>query len=165
MPLSIFFILLLLLLAKSVKARNRVFKYFSPDSANCLQKIILLIPWLYGISSFVFLTLTLTAVFFSNTPGLCFITSIFFILSLIPLFGLRGIQCSVCAQEYLDLYCNREVSNMGSGIGTYPRSFSSLWIVGSGLYIGPVIMTYLIVVAVIISLFLPLCKIIDKLGK
>ncbi|MFA6104035.1 MAG: MG2 domain-containing protein [Victivallaceae bacterium] len=157
--------ILLLLLAEFVRVRNRIFRYCSPDSGNNLQKIILLIPWFYGVFVFVLSIVILAAVFFPNTPGLGLIACIFSALALIQLFGLSGIQCSVCIQEYLDLYCNREVSNMGLGIGTYPRSFSSLWIVGSGLYIGPIIMTYLIIVIVIISLFLPLCKIVDKLGK
>ena len=163
LALSILFIMLLLL-AKSVKIRNRIFLYCRPDSGSHLQKIIFLIPWFYGVFVFAFSILIVTEIFFPNTPGLCLVECIFFALTLIPLFGLSGIQCSVCTQDYLDLYCNRDISNMGLGIGCYLRSFS-LWIMGSGLYIGPIIITYLIIATVIISLFLPLCMIIDKLGK
>jgi hypothetical protein len=152
-----------LLLIKSVKARNIIFEYCQPDEKNNLLKIILLIPWLYGTLSFAFLFITLTTFFFPNAPGLGLVC-IFFALSLIPLFGLWGIQCSFCTKEYFNLYCNREAGNMGWGIGAYQRSFYSLWII-RGLHISPIIVTYLIIAIVIISLFLPMIRILDWLGK
>ncbi len=152
---------LFVLLIKSVKTRNCILGYCSTDSGVIIRKIILLISWYYGVFTFAFGSLTLAAALFPNTPELCFMACTFFVFTLIPVFGLWGIQNSICTQEYLDLYCNKEVSNMGLGIGCYSRSFYSLWIVGSGLYVGPIIITYLTIAAVVIAMFLPVTRIIN----
>jgi hypothetical protein len=157
-------ILFIILLVSSVKIRNTILGYCPADGGNKSMKIIFMIPWFYGVFIFVFLVVALAMLFFPNTPWLGVMVCVYFVTSIIPLFGLRGIQSNVTTSEYPHMSCIRKAVNMGFGIGTYPRSLYSLWIVGSGLYIGPVIMTYLFVVVVIISLFLPLTRILDCLG-
>lgn len=157
-------VLFIIMLVSSVKVRNSIFGYCPANGGSKSMKMILMIPWFYGVFIFVFLIIALAMLFFPNTPWLGVMVCVYFVTSIIPLFGLRGIQSNITTGEYPHMSCIRKAVNMGFGIGTYPRSLYSLWIVGSGLFIGPVIMTYLFVIVVIISLFLPLTRILDCLG-
>ena len=73
------------------------------------------------------------------------------------------------AQEYASMEKNMKTDNkiitkLGSGLGAYPVTFYKTWLLSGFWYWAVPIFIYLVVAIVVLSMFLPLTKIIEKLG-
>ena len=62
------------------------------------------------------------------------------------------------------LYC-QSPRGLGFGIGKSLGSYFFIWLTACLFYVGPFVITYTIFALTAIALFLPLCHIIDMLGK
>ena len=161
--LALLFAGFMFLLSKAFKARNHIFQYLSTDNVRISQKIILLIPWIYGFFIFIFFCFLLSAIYFPNTPGLSGLSAFFAIFTLFPTLYISGIRYVICSKEDFELRCQSR-SNLGLGIGKYPGGYFSIWLMACFLYTGPIVLIYSFFVLMIIALFMPLTKTIDKLG-
>jgi hypothetical protein len=63
--------------------------------------------------------------------------------------------------QTLDFWQN---SRIGTGIGVHDTSSFKSWLIGGVIYWGLPIFIYFVIIMVIISLFLPLFRIVEKLG-
>ena len=154
----------MLMLIYFFKSRNRIFYYLDRSKITDAQKVILLIPWIYAVYIFVSFSFLLSVILFPNTDGIAYLAVLFMIFLLFPAVSISRIRYVFCVKEDFDLRCQSRFT-LGSGLGRQPGRYSVLWMVTALFYAGPFTIVYIIFVLMIIAMFMPFTKTIDKLGK
>ena len=164
--LIIYGAVLITLFYRSFVFRNLVLKV-SGDVANRVRERVSLFPYLF-----------LTFLLFEHLYwfGLIFLGDMGWAFELVGAFQLLAVVWIFCAWKINDLfYMQKEYDSMlhyeslkatglGTGIGVYPNSFFKIWVFGGAIYWGVPVFIYFLVFVIIVSMFLPLFKIVEKLG-
>lgn len=166
--LGILYIVILAgLLYRSFNFRNLILKVPSNEAGERVKKsVFFLSPLLVVFLLFEHVYLFGLG-FFHNIEWLFVLAASFQALATIWIFCAWGINNFIYSQNEYDniqQYGAKKIVGLGTGLGVYPTSFYKTWILGGVLYWGIPVFIYFWVVVVIISMFLPLCKIIEKLG-
>jgi len=155
------------LLYRSFYLRNLLLKVPSGESGDRVKKSLFLLPYLLLIFILFEHVYLLGLMFLKNTEWIILLVCAFQVLAFIWLFCAWGINNFIYSQDEYNArlqYESRLGTGFGAGLGAYPNSFCKLWICSGFIYWGIPVFIYFLVVIIIISLFLPLTRIIEKLG-
>jgi len=151
---------------RSFVFRNLVLKA-SGDFTNRVRKRVSLLPYLF-----------LSFLLFEHLYwfGLISFDYIGWVSELVLAFQLLAVVWIFCTWKINDLfytqkeydcmlqYESEKTDGLGTGMGAYPNSFFKVWVFCGGIYWGIPVFIYFLVVVIIVAMFLPLCRTIEKLG-
>jgi hypothetical protein len=167
--------LLLFLIYRSFRFRNLLLKVELKKNGERLKRSIFFLPYLFIIFLIFEYTYWFGYGYVKQVDWLWVFFFSFQALAIIWLFCAWGINSFLYTREEYDSmvkykaacdYCRKYSvrQGMGDGLGVYPRSVFKIWVMGGLVYWGLPFMVYFWIFLVVIALFLPLFKIIEKLG-
>jgi hypothetical protein len=152
------------MLYRSFKVRNLLLEPAS-ESGGKVQNSIAVAPYLSLIYILLVHFFWIVKVFFPNIMEWNFIQGLFWWfmpLSAIWLFAASSIRGFMYTREEYDAMSG--LIGLGTGLGTYPNPFGKawIWLVLSSYFV--IVAFYILLGIMVFSMFLPFCKIIEKLG-
>ena len=167
--------MLLVLIWRSFRLRNLLLKVGLKENGEKLKRSIFLLPYLFVVFLLFEHTYWFGYGYVKHVDWLWVFFFSFQALAVIWLFCAWGINSFLYTREEYDSmvkykaadeYCRKHSikSGMGDGLGVYPRSAFKIWVMGGLVYWGLPFMVYFGIFLVVIALFLPLFRIIEKLG-
>ena len=167
--------MLLVLIWRSFRLRNLLLKVGLKENGEKFKRSIFLLPYLFVVFLLFEHTYWFGYGYVKHVDWLWVFFFSFQALAVIWLFCAWGINSFLYTREEYDSmvkykaadeYCRKHSikSGMGDGLGVYPRSAFKIWVMGGLVYWGLPFMVYFGIFLVIIALFMPLCRIVEKLG-
>ena len=168
--LAAYLILLVIVLWNSFHFRNTLLEKSSPESGDIIKKSIFLLPYLFFVFIFFQHCYLCGSVFIGDISDFALLFWTFQALAVIWFFCVYRItDFFYTPVEYnnISMYSTGNMkysAGFGDGLGTHPYSSCKIWIGSGFVYWGIPVFIYFMVILIIISMFLPLCKIIVKLS-
>lgn len=137
-----------------LKVRYSLYRFLkASDNIHNITDIAVL---LFFMSVVVLIILNCTGYFFPNAPYLFLLGFTGFFLSFAPTSFLLTLRFNIVADDW-------SVNGLGAGLGRRKRKMW-LWFVVALCYGGPLIMVYFGAMITVLALFLPLVRIVEKIG-